>query len=581
MTDPGERPTPSPWSSGPLVDSEASCLALIDEIFPSRSPHVPLGRGDDCAELLVAAPLALSTDIFAQDTHFRTSYFSPAEVGGKALTTAISDLAAAGANPLGFSLGLTLPPGLRKNALRDLLTGMRRVADTYGLSLSGGDISRGEKIHLCLTVWGNSVAPDENSFLRRGAAQPGDAVFCIGALGLARAGLLLLERHGRAVCAAHPAVCAAHLDPVALVKQGQALTRLVWERERRSDAGNTPDIPRVGLMDVSDGLARDLPRLLSNAYGPEKALGADLLIPESLIRPELRAAAEELRIDPLELLLAGGEDYALLGICEPAFWPLLQKNIPDACHIGQVVRRPGISCNKAPLTCAGFDHFAREIPDPGPSVPDPPDAGIDISTSSAYVSAAADIREVCFRAWQRGLLAGFNGNASRRLTVKDEPTCLITRSGAAKSALTADDFAVLSQHDGILLAGASPSSEAAMHLAVYRNCPEAQAILHCHPPCLLALSLSTDSAEGGEQLSGAMLNLPLFEAETYRTKLGHVAALAPGSQDLADAVGQEAERHPAVWMSGHGLMVRGHSLGEALALAEELEQLARIQLLSR
>ena len=112
--------------------SEDDCLGLIDELFPSHSAHVPRGRGDDCA-LLTQLPqsMALSTDMFWEDTHFRTGYFTPEEAGGKALAAAVSDLAAAGAVPMAFSLGLMLlmpvAASRARNVARTALVGLLLV----------------------------------------------------------------------------------------------------------------------------------------------------------------------------------------------------------------------------------------------------------------------------------------------------------------------------------------------------------------------------------------------------------------------------------------------------------------------
>ena len=90
----------------PAIRSEDDFLLLVDRYFPNTHPHLALGRGDDCAELLCPPRMALSTDLFLEDIHFRRSYFTPEDMGHKALAVNISDLAAAGALPLGFSLGL-------------------------------------------------------------------------------------------------------------------------------------------------------------------------------------------------------------------------------------------------------------------------------------------------------------------------------------------------------------------------------------------------------------------------------------------------------------------------------------------
>ena len=98
-------------------------------------------------------------------------------------------------------------------------------------------------------------------------------------------------------------------------------------------------------------------------------------------------------------------------------------------------------------------------------------------------------------------------------------------------------------------------------------------MVHCHPPRLLALSL----IEGLEGLR----TLPLFEASVYAAMLGAVPALAPGSRELAEAVGRAAESDRAVFMERHGLVCWGADLPSALSLGEEIESLAGVRLLVR
>ena len=185
-----------------------------------------------------------------------------------------------------------------------------------------------------------------------------------------------------------------------------------------------------------------------------------------------------------------------------------------------------------------------------------------------------EIRDVCRDAWTQGLLSGCNGNASRRLPAPHEGIACLTCTGAAKGRLAPQNCCLVEIASAAPLYGGPASTESGMHLAIYRAKPQCGAILHTHPRRLLALSL---------RLGGNMenfLNLPLFEAGVWRARLGFAPALPPGTAELAQAVAQAARTSPAVWMAGHGLCSTGASLAEALCLAEELEHLAAIQLLS-
>lgn len=183
-------------------------------------------------------------------------------------------------------------------------------------------------------------------------------------------------------------------------------------------------------------------------------------------------------------------------------------------------------------------------------------------------SVFEDMRHSCHRAWERGLLSGFNGNIS----VRNQGTCCVTRSGAAKGDLLPQDVVMVDVDSGIVLAGERPSSELPMHLAIYRNMPEVTALVHTHPRHLLALEVRVKPDD--------FLRLPIFEAESLRQSLGFAPALAPGGQDLAEAVAREQLRFPAVWLRQHGLVCRAQCLRTALALSEELDHLAAVQLLT-
>lgn len=188
-------------------------------------------------------------------------------------------------------------------------------------------------------------------------------------------------------------------------------------------------------------------------------------------------------------------------------------------------------------------------------------------------AALREMASVCRDAWQQNLLSGCNGNASFRLGHAPHMICL-TRSGSAKGRLTPQDCCVVDMADGRLLHGRGPSSEAGMHLAVYRARPDCAAILHTHPRRLLALSLRLHGREEN------FLRLPLYEAEVWRGRLAFAPALPPGSEELALAVAEAARAKAAVWMAGHGLCATGTSLTAALCLTEELEHLAAVQLLA-
>ena len=327
--------------------SEAEFLRLVDRHFSNEHPHIALGRGDDCAELICPRDLCLTSDLFLEDVHFRTSYFSAADIGWKALAVNFSDLAAAGARPVGWNMNLMLPKGVALDYVDALLQGMAALAGQYDAPLTGGDLSRADKLGVSITAWG--AAAEGCGFLRRSGGQAGDHLFLGRAgthgPGLARVGLLDLEAlkddASRTLAdTPYPAAHAAHLRPQPLVELGQTLAQ----------AGVS------ALMDVSDGLARDLPRLLGHERG--RPLGADIRIDPTALHPEVLAFAGARGLDPLRETWLGGEDYLLLGACPEAILrALLDKDAP-LLPLGVITAVPEITVNGRAWTAGGFDHFS-------------------------------------------------------------------------------------------------------------------------------------------------------------------------------------------------------------------------------
>lgn len=313
------------------MKSEAQFLELIDAHFPSEHGFLALGRGDDCAVLRGGTDYCVSSDLFLEGVHFRRDYFSPADIGHKALAVNVSDIAAMGAKPVAFTLDLMIPPGIPDDFWDPFFRSMAMLARQNDMVLAGGDLSRSDRLGMSISVFG---APGSTGFLRRGNCAPGDILFTVGDIGLARAGLMALEKDGLAARETLPAAVLAHLRPKPKVLIGTLL--------------NAAGVK--GLMDVSDGLARDLPRLL----GPD--LGADLTIERSQLNADVLSFAESLGEDPAEFAVTGGEDYALLGAVSP-FEAGKAQSVPGYMQIGTVTKTPGILLNGNPFAAAGFDHF--------------------------------------------------------------------------------------------------------------------------------------------------------------------------------------------------------------------------------
>jgi len=313
------------------MKSEAQFLELIDTHFKGNHDFVALGRGDDCAVLTGGKDFCVSSDLFLEDVHFRRDYFSAADIGYKALAVNISDIAAMGAKPVAFTMDLMVPSTLDNEFWNDFFKSMSMLARQNDMVLAGGDLSRADKLGVSISIFG---VAGSTGFLKRQNCAYGDILFTIGDIGLARTGLMALEAAGEKAREALPAAVLAHLRPKPKVMIGTLL--------------NAAGVK--GLMDVSDGLARDLPRFL----GPE--LGADLTITPDSLNGNVTTFAQTIDVDPVEFALLGGEDYALLGAVSP-FEAGKAESVPGFKHIGTVTKTPGLTVNGKPFSTPGFDHF--------------------------------------------------------------------------------------------------------------------------------------------------------------------------------------------------------------------------------
>jgi thiamine-monophosphate kinase len=315
-----------------MFKSEEHFLDIINEVFPNTHPHMLVGRGDDCAVLACPSKMCVSSDLFLEDVHFRLRYFSPEDVGYKALAVNLSDLAAHGAKPLGFNLNLIWPSYLDVGFCRSMLEGMAELAGQFDLALTGGDLSFGSSLGLGVTIWGQS--PEK--ILLRGKCLPGEILFLVGQVGLARCGLSILEKDFLGTHK-YPRATSSHLRPVPLVPAGQFLARHEVVK---------------GLMDVSDGLVRDLSRFLAPGTGVE------ISRPFSVHQEVVRYCAS-IRTDPVIFSLLGGEDYSLLGGCAQDDWPVIQSGLSSAWKLGRVISGQGIFLDGQRLNLKGFDHFEK------------------------------------------------------------------------------------------------------------------------------------------------------------------------------------------------------------------------------
>jgi thiamine-monophosphate kinase len=316
---------------------EFELLTALRERLPEPGPRVRLGSGDDAAVTVPGGATATSVDALIEGVHFRRETASLRQIGRKALSTALSDLAAMGAEPGEAYVVLGAPEELGEAELLELVEGLAAVARETGTTIAGGDVSRAPVLTLAVTVVGHAADPE--AFVTRGGARPGDVLVVTGALGAAAAGLLLVEDSDLTAAAfgaveppgvgetgpsvgfppgqhpsGPPSLRERTSGPRLDVASADALRRRQLDPTPRLAAGEAlAAAGATAMIDISDGLAADAGHVAA-------ASGALLVIDAEAvpIAPGVDAVARAADRDPLELTVSGGEDYELLAALPPA-----------------------------------------------------------------------------------------------------------------------------------------------------------------------------------------------------------------------------------------------------------------------
>ncbi len=284
---------------------------LIARIFAPIAGPAALGLKDDAA-LIEASPdpTVATVDMLVAGVHFFPDD-PPALIAKKALRVNLSDLAAKGAEPVGFLLSLALPADWTNDWLAAFANGLAEDARAYAMPLIGGDTTATPgPLTISITALGRTPR-----FVPRTGARPGDAIYVSGTIGDAALGLLL--RRDAALAAQLSEPSRAHL-----------LDRHLLPRPRL-DLAPLLRAHATAAMDVSDGLAGDLAKLC-------RASGVSAVV-EAVRVPLSDAAREAIRLRPslFETALTGGDDYEILFTAPPEWGP------PEGvARIGEIVAGP-------------------------------------------------------------------------------------------------------------------------------------------------------------------------------------------------------------------------------------------------
>ena len=324
-------------------------FSLITRFFnhPHHAPHIDLSIGDDAALFRVAEgyQCVVSSDLLIEGRHFFADV-APFTLGHKSLAVNLSDLAAMGAQPLGFTLSIGLPR-VDTAWLGEFSTGLFALADAFDCPLIGGDTTQSDTIVINITIFGQ--VPTGQAIFRNGA-QVGDDVWVTGSLGDAAYALNLMQN------------MPAHSD----LEKVRARLEMPTPRVALGCALREAGLAR-SMLDLSDGLAGDLLHILRASHVSAR-MDCDAL-PLSSVLSQLPVA------QAWQYAVAGGDDYELCFTApattevRAALFDLAQKFTIPLTRVGTItpmnqaaqmvwfsVRAPEVAQQLA--RSAGFNHFA-------------------------------------------------------------------------------------------------------------------------------------------------------------------------------------------------------------------------------
>ena len=307
---------------------EKELVARVRELF---SPRI----GDDAA---VVDGQVLTTDLLVEDVDF-TRAIAPRFIARKSLAVNLSDLAAMGAVPSYALLALALPSSWMEH-VDEMLNAYAEAAREYGIEIVGGDLSKAEKLTISITAIGRIVTRP----LLRSGAKPGDRIYVSRPIGGSGAGFVLLGKDAAAYVHREfiESAIRRHIDPEPELALGLALAHIAEV---------------TSCIDISDGLSTDLHHLCDASQ-----CGAEIEKERIPVFPDLPLYAGKLGIDVRNVVLHGGEEFALLFTSSLPESQLSARLGRPVYAIGRMTRERGVMLKEdgiaRPLAAGGFDHFA-------------------------------------------------------------------------------------------------------------------------------------------------------------------------------------------------------------------------------
>ncbi|HWX45402.1 MAG TPA: thiamine-phosphate kinase [Solirubrobacteraceae bacterium] len=339
--------------------------AIADELRPTAvGGRVLRGLGDDAAVVRSRAVCVTSVDAMIEGVHFRLGedWMTPAQIGGRALAAALSDLAAMGAEPGEAYLVLGLPTGFAEEQALQLVRGAHALANATGTAILGGDVVRANALTVSVTAVG--WADSEDELVGRDGARVGDLVGVTGCLGGAGAGLAILEGQVQTRGRAEKRIGARGGTSVhAEARKRAALTRLRHPLPRLVEGRALAAGGARAMIDLSDGLGTD-----AGHIGRASGVHLEIDLAVLPLGDWVSEVAAELGVPAWQLAAGAGEDYELCVCLAPERRERAERALREAggvgiTWVGRVVAAtastpPGVTLlwDGQPRELAGFEH---------------------------------------------------------------------------------------------------------------------------------------------------------------------------------------------------------------------------------
>ncbi|NIA30153.1 MAG: thiamine-phosphate kinase [Actinobacteria bacterium] len=302
---------------------------LIEKLSrTARNKNVIVGIGDDAAVVKFGnQKLIITSDMMCEDEHFSTTYYSPKQIGIKAMASNLSDIAAMGARPLYAIVSISLSDKTTVEVVGEIYRGLYQATDAYNVDIIGGDTTHASILVINITLFGET---DNGKIITRAGARPGDVIKVTGPLGGSEAGLRLLKDK---------------------VRGFERVKKLHTEPSCRLDISDQIAHYATAMADISDGLASDLRNICKSS-----GVGAIINREAIPVADDVKRAALLLGTLPADLALYGGEDYELLYTLPENF-----SDLVPGVQIGKIISNEKIYLDnkgeRTELTQFGFDHF--------------------------------------------------------------------------------------------------------------------------------------------------------------------------------------------------------------------------------